>query len=148
MKDSLELVRALARVVREEGLAEIEYENETLKIRLVSEREAPAVPLQALAFGQAAPLPAPVPGRPQEKPAAPTLTAPLAGVFYRAPSPGASPFVQEGEKVEPGQTVCIVEAMKLMNEITAEASCRIVKALVENGKVVEPGQALFEIEYL
>ncbi|NMA28843.1 MAG: hypothetical protein GX934_13895, partial [Burkholderiales bacterium] len=70
----------------------------------------------------------------------------LAGVFYRASAPGAAPFVQEGDTVACGQTVCIVEAMKQMNEIKAEEPCRILKVLVADAQVVQAGQPLFQIE--
>lgn len=140
MKDKLEMVRSLARVLREEGLTELEYENDELKVRLSAEREA----------SMAAPLP--LPTRPPAPPAgeAPGQVLPslLAGVFYRASAPGAAPFVQEGDTVACGQTVCIVEAMKQMNEIKAEEPCRILKVLVADAQVVQAGQPLFQIERL
>lgn len=74
-----------------------------------------------------------------------TINAPMVGTFYRAPSPGAKPFVSVGQTVHAGETVCIIEAMKLLNEIEAESDGTIVKILVENGDPVEFGQALFEI---
>ncbi|ACI19929.1 acetyl-CoA carboxylase biotin carboxyl carrier protein [Dictyoglomus thermophilum] len=74
------------------------------------------------------------------------ITAPLVGVFYRSPAPGAPPFVEEGDLVEPGQTVCIIEAMKLMNEIKSHVRGRVKKILVDNGQAVEFGQKLFLIE--
>jgi acetyl-CoA carboxylase biotin carboxyl carrier protein len=74
------------------------------------------------------------------------IVAPMVGTFYRAPAPGAPPFVEVGDTVEPGQTVCIVEAMKLMNEITAEEKGIIKKILVENAEPVEYGQPLFLYE--
>lgn len=74
------------------------------------------------------------------------ITAPLVGVFYRSPAPGAPPFVEEGDLVEPGQTVCIIEAMKLMNEIKSHVRGRVKKILVDNGQAVEFGQRLFLIE--
>ena len=148
--NDVDLVRALARVVREEELAELEYENGSLKIRLVQEREAPAHTFATGHLVPYAPPPqaTPAPAAASARPSLPAITSPLAGVFYRSPSPGAPPYVQEGEVVAAGQTLCIVEAMKLMNEITAEASCRILKILLENGQVVEPGQDLFHIEML
>ncbi len=78
--------------------------------------------------------------------APPSIDAPLAGVFYRASSPTSAPFVKEGDVVDPGQTLCIVEAMKVMNEIKAETRCKIVKIPAENGRPVTAGQALFHIE--
>lgn len=74
-----------------------------------------------------------------------TINAPMVGTFYRSPSPGAKPFVSVGQTVHAGETVCIIEAMKLLNEIEAEFDGTIVKILVENGDPVEFGQALFEI---
>jgi len=142
VKDKLEMVRSLARVLREEGLTELEYENEDLKVRLSAEREA----------STAAPLPMATvrPVSPAAEAEAPGTSIPslLAGVFYRAPSPGAAPFVQEGDTVACGQTVCIVEAMKQMNEIKAEDACRILKVLVDDSQVVQAGQPLFRIEAL
>ncbi len=74
------------------------------------------------------------------------ISAPLVGVFYRSPAPGASPFVNEGDLVDVGQTLCIIEAMKLMNEIKSDIRGKIKKILVENGQAVEYGQKLFLIE--
>jgi acetyl-CoA carboxylase biotin carboxyl carrier protein len=71
------------------------------------------------------------------------IKSPMVGSFYRAPSPGAKPYVEVGERVQTGQVVCIIEAMKLMNEIESDVSGTIVKALAENGKPVEFGQTLF-----
>lgn len=75
-----------------------------------------------------------------------TVTSPIVGTFYRSPSPDADPYVEEGESVKKGQVLCIIEAMKLMNEIESEVDGRIVKILVENTKSVEYGQALFLID--
>ncbi len=71
---------------------------------------------------------------------------PLAGVFYRASSPTSASFVKEGDSLDAGQTLCIVEAMKVMNEIKAESRCRILKIVAENGRVLSAGQALFQFE--
>jgi acetyl-CoA carboxylase biotin carboxyl carrier protein len=76
------------------------------------------------------------------------VCAPLAGVFYRAPGPEAPPFVEEGALVSTGQVLCIIEAMKMMNEIAAEANGRVLKALVANGQVVEAGQEIFYLKPL
>jgi acetyl-CoA carboxylase biotin carboxyl carrier protein len=75
-----------------------------------------------------------------------TIEAPMVGTFYRAPSPDADPFVREGDLVKRGQVLCIIEAMKLMNEIESKASGRVVRVLPENGQPVEYGQPLFLIE--
>ncbi|MBE3573118.1 MAG: acetyl-CoA carboxylase biotin carboxyl carrier protein, partial [Moorella humiferrea] len=74
------------------------------------------------------------------------VKAPMVGTFYRAPSPDAPPFVEEGTRVKQGQTLCIIEAMKLMNELAAETSGRVIKILAENGQPVEYGQVLFLIK--
>ena len=74
------------------------------------------------------------------------IESPMVGTFYRAPAPGADPYVKEGDLIQKGTVVCIVEAMKLMNEIESEVSGRLVRVVVENGKPVEFGQALFLVE--
>jgi acetyl-CoA carboxylase biotin carboxyl carrier protein len=145
MDDTVKLARDLARIARENELAEIEYRNEGQRIRLVL--EAPVAPVNwtpgpmPVEASEAAPAAAPAP----EPPRGQVISSPLAGVFYRAPRPGAPAFVEQGQQVSPGQTLCIIEAMKLMNEIQAEQTCTILKILVENAQVVESGQALFEI---
>lgn len=78
----------------------------------------------------------------------PTITSPMVGTFYQAPSPGAAPFVKVGQTVRKGDTICIIEAMKIMNEIEAEFDCKIVSALVEDGQPVEFGTELFAVEKL
>ena len=80
-----------------------------------------------------------------EEPDVAYVTSPFVGTFYRAPAPGAKPFVEVGQQVEAGQTLCIVEAMKLMNEIEAEFPCTILEVLVDNGKPVEYGDRLFKV---
>ena len=77
-----------------------------------------------------------------------TITSPIVGTYYRSPAPEAPPFVQEGDTVKAGQTLCIIEAMKLMNEVEAERSCRILRCLVEDATPVEYGEALFIVEPL
>ncbi len=74
------------------------------------------------------------------------VESPIVGTFYRAPAPGAEPFVKKGDFVEKGQTLCIIEALKVMNEIESEVSGKVVKILVENGQPVEYGQPLFHIK--
>lgn len=77
-----------------------------------------------------------------------TINSPMVGTFYKAPSPGASPFVSVGQSVRKGECVGIIEAMKIMNEIEAEFDCRIVRSLVEDGQPVEYGMAIYEVEKL
>jgi len=74
------------------------------------------------------------------------ITSPIVGTFYRAPAPDAPPYVAEGDQVKAGQTLCVIEAMKLMNEVEAEKGCRIVKVLLEDATPVEFGEPLFVIE--
>lgn len=102
-----------------------------------------AAPMAAPAAAGAAAAPAA-----EEKPAAPgfVVTSPFVGTFYRAPSPDAPPFVEVGQSVQKGQTLCIVEAMKLMNEIEAEVGGKVAEIFVENGQPVEFGEPLFRIE--
>lgn len=113
---------------------------------------AAAAPVAAApAAAPAAPAPAPKPAA-APAPAAPApvdgveIASPMAGTFYRAPAPGEPAFVNEGDKVTAGQTIGIIEAMKLMNEIEAEVSGTVVKIVAENGKPVTPGQALVVIK--
>ena len=159
MDKSISRAEELARIGREHELAEVEYEDAEVKIRL--QFEAPvAAPVAgfdpSLLAGVSMPQPAAVASPATAATAAvaaettshkgETINSPLAGVFYRSPRPDADAFVQENASVSPGQTLCIVEAMKLMNEITAERACKITKILVENAEAVEEGQPLFVIE--
>jgi len=141
----VELTRRLAAVLAELGLSEIEVESAALRVRV--QRPGAAAPPAAVS------APAP-PAPPVERalvadvvsPALVTLEAPMVGTFYRAPSPTADPFVNEGDVVKEGQVLCIIEAMKLMNEIEAKVAGRIARVLVENAQAVEYGQPLFLIE--
>jgi acetyl-CoA carboxylase biotin carboxyl carrier protein len=153
---SISRAEELARIGRENDLAELEYEDSEVKIHLTF--EAPQAPqpsinqalLATLSAGQT-PSQAPAqteqgtPSRESQKSQGETINSPLAGVFYRASRPDAEPFVKESDQVTEGQTLCIVEAMKLMNEIGAERACKISKILVENAEAVEEGQPLFLI---
>lgn len=117
------------------NLAELEVESGGTRIRVVRERAAVALPRPAESR------------RAVEEVAAAanlvTIEAPMVGTFYRASAPDAAPFVNEGDIVKEGQVLCIIEAMKLMNEIEAKAAGRVEKILVENGQPVEYGQPLF-----
>ncbi|HYA76392.1 MAG TPA: acetyl-CoA carboxylase biotin carboxyl carrier protein [Burkholderiaceae bacterium] len=153
----LRKLKTLIDLVAESGIAEIEVTEGDDKVRIVKHHNVPAVtqaPIVALAAPPAvAPAAAPaVAGAPA---AAPTTTpepaagqvvkSPMVGTFYRSPSPEAKPFVEVGQTVKPGDTLCIIEAMKLLNEIEAEIGGAIREILVENGQAVEYGQALFVI---
>jgi oxaloacetate decarboxylase alpha subunit len=151
---NLKDLKKIIEMMRKAELTEVDVEQEGIKIKLrkgsAPELAAPAAAPALLAPVPAAPAPAaPALAAPAAAPAAPaglTITAPMVGTFYRSPSPDASVFVQEGSLVEPGKTVCIIEAMKLMNEIKAEVKGKIVKVLVENAQPVEYGQPLFIVE--
>ena len=122
-----------------------------LKTEETSTQELPQVQASAPA-PQAIPAPAPAPAAaPAQDEATPTngyieITSPMVGTFYRAPSPEAPPFVDIGDHINEGQTVCIIEAMKLMNDMPSEVSGKIVKIIAENGSTVEYGQTLFLVD--
>ncbi len=129
------------------NLAELEVEGAGTRIRIVREH-APAAsgPRVEAAPATAAPLQQPAPESVESTAHLLTVEAPMVGTFYRAPKPDAPPFVAEGDVVKEGQVICIVEAMKLMNEIEAELSGIIVEIFAQNGKSVEYGQKLFRIK--
>jgi acetyl-CoA carboxylase biotin carboxyl carrier protein len=163
---NLEELRELIALLRENGLAELELEREDFRVRLRREGVAASGD-----HAQYMPAPAPVAlpntaaaTAPPSPPASAThsgaqassaaaadqdlhlITSPIVGTFYRSPSPTAEPFVKIGSNVEAASVVCIIEAMKLMNEIQAEATGEGVKIYVENGQPVEYGQPLFGIK--
>ncbi len=161
---NMEELRELIALLRDNGLAELELENEGFRVRLRRESAAGASyvadvpPVPAPASVPAAPAPAPPPATGPTHPGTHASTeasqdqdlhiipSPIVGTFYRSPSPSADAFVKIGSNVEPESVVCIIEAMKLMNEIQAEASGEVVKIYVENGQPVEYGQPLFGIK--
>jgi len=143
-----DLVRRLGGLLPELGLSEIEVSMGETRIRLARTPAAaptPGAPSPA-AVTAAAPPPAHVADALSFTGV--TIEAPMVGTFYRASSPTAEPYVREGDIVKEGQIICIIEAMKLMNEIETRAGGRIVKILVDNGHPVEYGQPLFLIEPL
>ena len=150
-------LRELMELVTEQGYTEFEFENENIRVRL-SKATAIAAPPQTTPVNFAASSTANQPATgvpaPASEPSTPTaesddgvhkITSPIVGTFYRSPGPDKEPYVKEGSKVTPETVVCIVEAMKLMNEIQAEVTGEVVKIYVENGQAVEFGQALFGI---
>ena len=157
---NMDELRELIGLLRENGLAELELENEGFRVRLRRESTvAEAAPVAPVAHSTPAPAPAPAP--PPSGPAHPgtqattaaaqdqdlhIISSPIVGTFYRSASPTAEPFVKIGSNVDNDSVVCIIEAMKLMNEIQAETSGEVVKIYVENGQPVEYGQPLFGIQ--
>jgi acetyl-CoA carboxylase biotin carboxyl carrier protein len=145
-------VKKLIELLEESGVAEIEIHEGEESVRI--SRQSAGVqmyPPMAMMPQVAAPAagPTPVAAAPEPAPAMPaghTVTSPMVGTFYRAPSPGASPFVEIGSQVNAGDTLCIIEAMKMLNQIEADKAGRIVAILVDNAEPVEYGQALFVIE--
>jgi len=137
--------RELVELATEHGLAELEVEQGGLRIRIVREHPAGA---GSPPGGAAAPAPrAETSAAVEEHPAnVVRMESPMVGTFYRAPSPTAAPFVNEGDVVKEGQVLCIIEAMKLMNEIESRVAGRVLKILPENAQPVEYGQVLFVIE--
>jgi acetyl-CoA carboxylase biotin carboxyl carrier protein len=154
----LRKLKTLIDLVSESGISELEVTEGEGKVRIV--KNAPPVyvqPSAAYAPQYAQPAPAiggeaPA-GAAAGAPAIPAaaapeghvVTSPMVGTFYRAPSPGADPFVQVGDTVKEGQTICIIEAMKLLNEIESDKSGVVKEILVENGQAVEYGQPLFVV---
>jgi len=146
---NMDELRELAELVNEQGFTEFEFENENIRVRLSKTTAAPNT--QAATYSQQAP----VTGTSAETGFAVTstvpeedlfkITSPIVGTFYRSAGPDKEPYVKEGSQVSPETVVCIVEAMKLMNEIQAEVSGEVVRTYVENGQPVEYGQPLFGI---
>ncbi len=141
----LERVEALLKLMQEYGVAELGLEDEGSRIELrMHEAQAVAAPLPVHAIS-AAPAVASAPAAPAIEANTVTVNSPMVGVFYRSAKPGARPFVEVGEHVGPGKVLCILEAMKLMNELECEVTGTVVEALVENGQPVQFGQALFRV---
>jgi len=146
----LDRLRELAALLDEYGLSAVSARWDDVRVRL---ERRPAPPLPAPSLPAAPPAAAATSAAKSEgaEGAAPghvTIEAPMVGTFYRATAPGADPYVREGDEIKEGQILCIIEAMKLMNEIEAKGPGRIVKILVENGLAVEYGQPLFLVEPL
>ena len=145
-RSETKLVQELADILDKSGLAELEYETDAVAIRL--SRVTVAAPV--VAAPAAAPASAPAPAEPTAvaNPAdhQGAVTSPMVGTVYTAPEPGAADFVSEGDMVKAGQTLFIVEAMKVMNPITAPSAGKVTKILVQNAQPIEFGEALAIIE--
>ena len=148
---NIKQIRELAQIAAENGLSAIEIAEGENRVRIERAVSAPAAIPTVVSMPMAAPAaPAPAPAAEAEETNVDfnrtrEIKSPMVGVFYAAPSPDAKPFVEVGSKVKKGVVVCIVEAMKLMNEITAEFDGEVVDICVHNGDVVEYGQTLFKL---
>ena len=154
----LRKLKTLIDLVSESNISELEITEADGKVRIVKSEPAGAMHPTGMAgtsmnaaapLGGAMPAPAAIPpAAPAEAPA-PTghaVKSPMVGTFYRSSSPGVKPFVEIGSQIKEGEPICIIEAMKIMNEIEADKSGRVVEILCENGQAVEFGQPLFIIE--
>ena len=142
----LDQIKAIIGMMNDNDLSEFSMEQDGLKIRIkrgpegIQQTVSLPVPVQP-AIAAAAPAPAPAPPPSTDK----HIASPMVGTFYRAPSPDAPPYVEVGQEVDPETVVCIIEAMKVMNEIKAEMTGIITEILAENAKPVEFGQKLFAV---
>ena len=144
----LRKLKKLIDLVQESGIAELEITEGEEKVRIVKGGAVSmmSAPVAAPLIAERAPAPAAAPAgaaAPEAGQEGHVVKAPMVGTFYRSPSPDAKPFVEVGQAVKEGDTICIIEAMKLMNEIEADASGVVKAILVENGQPVEYGQPLF-----
>jgi acetyl-CoA carboxylase biotin carboxyl carrier protein len=154
----LRKLKTLVDLVSESNISELEITEADGKVRIVKADPRPAAGPIALAAPMTAPMVmaapasaaavAPAPAAPEAAPAETghVVKSPMVGTFYRASSPGAKPMVEVGDTIKEGGPICIIEAMKIMNEIDADKSGTVTKILVENGQAVEFGQPLFVIE--
>lgn len=146
----LEKIEGLVKIIENSSLTEFTIKEGDLKITM-SKLDNPPVVAAGVPVGPApAPAPAPeaAPAEAEEEDEKLFITSPIVGTFYSAPAPDAPAFVKVGDQVKNGQTVCILEAMKLMNEIQSEFDCEIEAVLVSNEQKVEYGQPLFRVKKL
>jgi acetyl-CoA carboxylase biotin carboxyl carrier protein len=160
MQLTYDQLQQLLALLGESDIQELKLEGDDFRLEVRRNLPAAAAPMALLQAPPqvAAPLPAPVAPAAAAAPSAPppaapavrgdllAITAPMVGTFYRSPAPGEAPFVELGSRISSGQPVCILEAMKLMNELEAEVSGEVVEILVENGTPVEFGQVLMRIK--
>ena len=144
----LDDIRKLIDLMEERGLAELELKNRLGEVRLVRNSARPVQATEPVASPPVAPVDAPASNPVSPEPVEPGLAirSPMVGTFYRAPNPDAEPYIEIGSVVEKGAVVCIIEAMKMMNEIQAEQRGRVTRVLVENAEPVEYEQPLFVLE--
>lgn len=151
---NLRQIRELVRLLESSGLSVLEIEENDLRVRLEKGQTAGLAQPVPAALPQAVPAALPVETAPASALVADgtvdfnrlkEVKSPLVGIFYAAPSPGAEPFAGVGSRVKKGDVLCVVEAMKLMNEITADTDGEVIDVCVQNGQVVEFGQILFKL---
>ena len=149
----LRKLKTLIDLVSESNVSELEITEAEGKVRIVkggpAAAQAAAAPMTMPVAAQAAAAlaaPAPVPAAVPEAPKGHAVKSPMVGTFYRASAPGAKSFVEVGDTIKEGETICIIEAMKILNEIEADKSGTVTAILCENGQAVEYGQTLFVIE--
>jgi acetyl-CoA carboxylase biotin carboxyl carrier protein len=150
VSQDLKQLQELYDLMEKESLESLQLEDKNIQIKLSRARPGGSHSHESHHRSHApvhhAPASSTAKSHPPSSSSAHTIKTPLSGVFYRAASPTAAPFVKEGSVADAGQTLCIIEAMKVMNEIKADSRCRIVKILAENARPVNASQALFEIE--
>ena len=146
----LEKIAGLVKIIEDSSLTEFSYEDEELKVKMSKLDHPPVVAAGVPAAPMAAPAPVAVAAdmKVDEEDEPLFITSPIVGTFYSAAAPDVPAFVRVGDQVKNGQTVCILEAMKLMNEIQAEFDCEIEAVLVSNEQKVEYGQPLFRVKKL
>ncbi len=144
-----EQIKEIIELIRENGISEFELEREGIRLKILREQ---AVPAQTVMMQEGMPVvmqsvsPEPVQAEPEKpKENLVEITSPIVGTFYRAPSPDSDPFVSEGDYVKKGTVMCIVEAMKVMNEIESHVNGQIVRINIQNAQPVEYGEVLFSI---
>jgi oxaloacetate decarboxylase alpha subunit len=147
-REAFRLIEEMLQLMESRGLVELEMEHQGLRIRLKKAVSSPTPQVVEYVTGlpQPAAAASPKAGQAAEEGHRVIIKSPMVGTFYRAPAPDAPPFVEVGQDLDVGQVVCIIEAMKLMNEIKSEVAGRITDILVQNGDPVEFGQPLFAVE--
>ena len=147
-REAFKLIEDMLQLMENRGLVELELEHHGMRIRLKKASAPSAAPMVEFVTGipqaqAAAKTPSPAA---EESDRRIIIKSPMVGTFYRSPAPDAPAFVEIGQDIEPGQVICIIEAMKLMNEIKAEVDGRVIEILMETGEAVEFGQALFAVD--
>jgi acetyl-CoA carboxylase biotin carboxyl carrier protein len=143
----LDEVQKLYDFMQKNRLETVEYTQGDTQVRLIRKRQ-PSVPVPVMQHTAAQHGAQPA----QQAPAAPevppgdVVSSPLMGIFFRAPSPASPPFIHEGDAVKAGQVLCLIESMKVFNEVKVEFDCVVKKVLVEDGRPVKPGQPIFSVE--